>query len=684
MTGTIAILVFIISLSFGVETKQDCKYDNIRIVIRSEEKYLNDIEHSLGIHLFYFDSKINDNLFIFVMKTVELKHRQLLSHIELAVLQRSNQHIEKMAQSYNLYQVSPLSLRSATYSSDRHQSEQWNAPNFMNLCSPHFDQALGIDQSWIEHNVSGRGIVVGVTDVGINANNRFIHGNINFDLSYNFVDNITQTSHTVLPGILESSSKTGHAIACAGLIARPNTGDKCVFCGTGVAHEAKLADLQIAKIREKSWMFQGIDSAIYSRALAYRRDAIHIFSNSWAAKKALIKSAFYEEDVLTEGVREGRNGLGTVYVFPAGYPGSGLANHIGSITVACLGVNGSVADVSKVNAAALVSVFCNGRKRNDQRMITVGHSDRRCDTSFGGESAATAIVSGMIALLLEAHPALTARDVKHILIESSSRFGIEATPDFLHNTAGKYYHPNVGFGLPDSSKMVLLGRHWKQLTPLSTRTLIISKTAYHTDDLDWYVQELYDNTSCDTAPCIEKMEEVLFEIEFVYSKQRLMKLWAKSPSGTESTLAELEPSAKGDTAKHVNTTTFRSNHFWGENSRGRWHVYIGCKYSMAYPFPAGACHVANASIAIHGTVETDKTPHHSYMDTDDGDKINRYNLPTDGKPITNNGIIANNLNANNINIYNNEYNSVIVPLLILPTVFLAAVSCWYVCLRRVR
>ncbi|WAR03039.1 PCSK4-like protein [Mya arenaria] len=520
--------------------------------------------------------KINDNLFIFV-KDSEIPNNRLLSS-DLEKLQRSNRHIEKLAQSYILYPESLLKPRSAANGNLKHQAEQWNTSNTMLLCSPYFDRALGIDDSWIKHNVSGRGIVVGVTDVGINANNTFIRGNINFDLSYNFVDNIQQTRPTILPDIRESSSRTGHAIACAGLIARPKTGDKCVSCGIGVAHEAKVADLQISKIGERTSMTQGIDSAISSKALAYRRDAIQIFSNSWATPRAFRKSDFYEEEVLTEGIREGRHGLGTVYVFPAGQPGSGLANHNGSIAVACLGVNGSIADVSKVNAAALVSVFCNGRKRKDERMITVGQDEKRCATSFGDESVATAIVSGMIALLLEANPGLSARDVTHILIESSSHLGIEATPEFMPNTAGKYYHPNVGFGLPDCTTMIALGRHWKQLKPLCRRTLT------HEKDQDWYVRVLYDNTFCDTAACIEKMEEVLVEIEFVYSEQHYMKLWAKSPSGTESALAEMKPSGNTDKKRRVRNT-FRSNHFWGEKSEGRWHIYIGCNFSAAYPFP---------------------------------------------------------------------------------------------------
>ncbi|XP_052813874.1 furin-1-like isoform X2 [Mya arenaria] len=443
MARMINILFFTI-LFLVVVTKQDTEYDTIRIVIRSKEMYLYGIKRSLGKDLFVFDSKINDQLFIFVKDTEIQNHR--LSSLELATLKRSNTHIEKLVQSYKLYPESPLKPRSAANGSEIHRTEQWNAPNIMRLCSPYFDPALGIDDSWIEHNVSGREIVVGVTDVGINANNTFIRENINFDLSYNFVDNIQQTSPTILSDIKESSSKTGHAMACAGLIARPKTGDTCVPCGIGVAHGAKVADLQISKIGERTWMDKGIDSAIFSRALAFRRDAIPIFSNSWATPRALRKSDFYEEEVLAEGIREGRHGLGTVYVFPAGYPGSGFANYIGSITVACLGVNGTVAYVSAVNAATLVSVFCNGRKRNDKGMITVGQDEKMCDTSFGGESAATAIVSGMIALLLEANPGLSARDVKHILIKSSSHLGIEATPEFMPNTAGKYVTPEIWIG----------------------------------------------------------------------------------------------------------------------------------------------------------------------------------------------------------------------------------------------
>ncbi|WAR20831.1 hypothetical protein MAR_014805 [Mya arenaria] len=44
----------------------------------------------------------------------------------------------------------------------------------------------------------------------------------------------------------------------------------------------------------------------------------------------------------------------------------------------------------------------------------------------------------MIALLLEANPRLSVRDVKHILIDSSSHLWLEASPEFVPNTAGKY------------------------------------------------------------------------------------------------------------------------------------------------------------------------------------------------------------------------------------------------------
>lgn len=46
---------------------------------------------------------------------------------------------------------------------------------------------------------------------------------------------------------------------------------------------------------------------------------------------------------------------------------------------------------------------------------------------YGGTSYATAIASGIIALMLEANPDLTWRDVQHIIVNTANWEGLEAS-----------------------------------------------------------------------------------------------------------------------------------------------------------------------------------------------------------------------------------------------------------------
>ncbi|XP_052791677.1 neuroendocrine convertase 2-like isoform X2 [Mya arenaria] len=571
----------------------------IRIVVKSEEIHLNSIKESFETYNFRFDGKISNNLVIFKTNSFG-SHR--LSSYELEILQHSN------SQSYSLY--SDIEREEETTESNSENDDlEIDDDGFANVCAPFFDTALGIDKAWAKHGVSGRGVVVGITDVGLNSEEMDITNIVNKELSCDFL--------TGVPGDFSSINaylgRKSQAAASVGLIVGKKAGDACIKCGQGVAYGAKVADLQFAKSKGNQRMFPYIDSAIYARALSHRRDAIHILSNRWVLREPFKKSDFYEDDVLTEGLRQGRHGLGSVYVFPAGQPGSGLANHIGSITVTCLGVNGTVADVSSVNAATLVSVFCNGRRKTDTRMVTSGYKNRKCETTHDGELISTAIVSGMIALLLESTPHLTVRDIKHILIRSCSHLGLESTSEFQRNGAGKHYHPKLGFGYPDISAMIDLGMEWQQLRPLCTRTVDISTNSRPIKSTDMYVRESYNNVSCDTnTPCIDEMEEVIIEVDFVYSKQHGMRLWVVSPTGTVSTLAEPDRNQKLGREGIINTR-FRSNNFWGEKSQGLWRVYLGCDLSNITPFLYYSCHIAKTRLTIYGTVNTEYAGQYSLI-----------------------------------------------------------------------
>ena len=92
----------------------------------------------------------------------------------------------------------------------------------------------------------------------------------------------------------------------------------------------------------------------------------------------------------------------------------------------------------------------------------LGYSDTSYFREFGGTSAATPVISGVAALLLEVNPDLTWRDVKKILALSAYQNDATDT-EWIQNGAGHWINHKYGFGVVDAEAAVRLAYTWENL-----------------------------------------------------------------------------------------------------------------------------------------------------------------------------------------------------------------------------
>ena len=88
---------------------------------------------------------------------------------------------------------------------------------------------------------------------------------------------------------------------------------------------------------------------------------------------------------------------------------------------------------------------------------------------FKGTSAVAPQVTGAAALLIQARPDLSWRDVRAILIETARRNAPD-NPDWVSNADGRPYNPAFGFGVLDAARALALARSWRLLDEEQTYT----------------------------------------------------------------------------------------------------------------------------------------------------------------------------------------------------------------------
>jgi subtilisin-like proprotein convertase family protein len=196
-------------------------------------------------------------------------------------------------------------------------------------------------------------------------------------------------------------------------------------------------------------------------------------------------------------------------------------------------------------------------------------------STFNGTSSAAPTVTGVIALMLEANPDLTWRDVKHILasnaVQVDASYGTSVIQgitfyEWVTNAAGFKFHNYYGFGAVDAAASVTAAASYSANTwgAQSTETITSGTLNY---------EVAYPNivTFSNSTTASGIIEFVKVTMDIVTTENEYMSVRLQSPSGTMSTLMQPFTANTGDVSGEV---ILSSNAFYGENLSGTWKLIV--------------------------------------------------------------------------------------------------------------
>jgi kexin len=357
-------------------------------------------------------------------------------------------------------------------------------------------------------------------------------------------------------------------------------------------------------------------------AMTRNKDIVRISNNSWGATDTTGKldDSFADSTwklFILDGIQNGAGGKGIVYLWAAGNGGShliggsppilidpvdnsnydGQASYVPFVNAICAVTNqGKRAYYSEKGANLLVCGYSNYFYNEGTLAITTtdirgsdgyntsstgsDYTDKDYTKTFGGTSSATPLVSGVVALMLQANPNLTWRDVRYILVKTAKQVDSGDT-DWKTNAAGLKFNHKYGFGVVDANAAVNMAKTFSSFGGYSS--LLSHTTIYDSPNLP-----IPDNDpvvgiprTINVSTTITKIEGVQIEVQFSHTFFGELEITLTSPSGTIAKLAEQHDcddnsdGTIGDCPNYSNKTwVFGANIFMDENPNGNWTLTV--------------------------------------------------------------------------------------------------------------
>lgn len=500
--------------------------------------------------------------------------------------------------------TNPTPPTSTTTGPDPYLNQQWHLENTGQLTGN-----AGQDLRVKGLAETGQGVKVAIIDGSIEIAHpdlvdRFLAG-----ASYSYRTSSADPSPPMASASAPDNFEPGqtddaHGTAVAGIIGATANNLKG---GRGVAPGVSLMGFDALVSRDD----RQVGNAL-SRALDQGADVVNSSWSTLAPSEGGTRS-FYRTssdwaNAIERAIREGRQGKGSVVVVAAGNGGrdsgtevfngenadqanyNGYANDPRVIAVGAVDAFGREIGFSEPGANVLVSGFSGvdlGVRLSSAGIFTTDlsgsrgydiNSDLNQDYTrfFDGTSAAAPMVSGVVALMLQANPALTWRDVRWILASTArSATGLDApgstTASTPMNSHG--YTQKVGFGIVDATAAVTRAKGFSSLgtevicdsgrqTPAGGSGLALA-------DNDRGGISLSIRLAA-PACAIRRIESIQLEVAVTHSRSGDLRTSLVAPTGSGIQFTAPHTCAATGCASLADGFSFGSVRFMGEAPQGDW------------------------------------------------------------------------------------------------------------------